>query len=837
VIPFGLLVTALFWVALWCIGEATADVLFGRRAGLIASVTRLPLGLATTLCLLETSGYFLPIRWAVWLLVPFATYGAWRIARAFRRVCARDRAIITVSACALAVGLAPVAIAGRFTAAALTNNDATYYITAADWLARVPWRMEYAAWPLVPPAQCMIERVLHQWNWRTGIPNLMAAVSSLSGLGSTQTLAVATAILFACVPCAAIGIGRALGVRRSGFSELLVGIVPALAAAPAFLGYQHMTGHLGAQSLFLAASSATLGGVRHGGFRRLLYAALLFGASVAMFADGALMLVAIAGAAVAANHRNIVRALGRAAVAAIATCVVAPFTVGRAARAAWNTVFIRLPSPRVVFPQRGWLPRGLLDDLATLTGVDPWPPWPAAWPPNLQTGVTWIGALCGAVLFGYGAAKLRPRRAERQFATLVAVAVLGGVALITVRYLKGKLLLTGATFVVPLCAIGATELIARGHAGWLAVPFVVAELFALRELVRPSHWKVVDRPAHDALVPELARVPAGSIIAFDGLGAPADVVLDAHRAHRAALLADLRPMQPGLDGGFYGPLCEDIERPDPLPPRAYALQRVTSETLTRGNVIGNWGDFRLLEVDLTNRNAFIAAWAPTHGWMAAEHDPDGRVFRWAEWQSHGTLHVVAPAPCATMRGEMRVVQSSALVSMKSGDYALFDGIVTAEWTVFETGTFDIRTPLELSFVVAQAAAPPPDPGHALALSRLVLEPSSQCGNEITLGDSTDPVTLPIDFEDEVELSIVSRSPAPCSQISMVLASQRPASVSISVDRGPPTFRYMNAKVETFDVVLPESARQHRITILRKGGEPGSSFRLVDATVTPRNCAR
>jgi hypothetical protein len=727
-IAYGLFVTLAFSVVVWCVGETAARLLFGRRSSLVTAAARLPLGLSTTVCVLEGTGYFLPIRIALWFVLALGTYGALSIARAWGRGSwSRNGAIVTASLGAILVGLVPVLVAGRFTAAALTNNDGTYYITVADWLARVPWRFEYPSWETVPESHCLLESVLHVWRWRTGTPNLMAAVSSLSGLGSPAALAVTTALLFACVPCTAIGMARALGVPRGSARELLVGVIPTCGAAPAFLGYQHMTGHLAIQSLFPFACFALVAAVRHGGWQRVLYAALPLGASVALFADGAPALVLIAAAALVASGRRVTRSLRRLLAVAISAIAVTPFTFVRAAWAAWNTVAYRVPRAGAVFPQRGWLPRGVLDDLATLTSVDPWPPWPAVWPPSAQTVITWAGACLGAGLLVCGAIRLRANRGERRAALFLASAVLLGVVLTRVRYLKGKVLLTGAALAAPLCGLGAAELCRRRRGRVVPAAFIFSELFAVSGLARPSHWNVVDKPEHDALIPELARLPRGSILALDGLGAPSDPVLDTHRAERAARLAGLRVLRPGLDGGFYTPYCRDIERPAVLPPRAYALQRTTSETLTRGETLAAWGSFRLLSVDLETEREFVAAWAPTHGWLRAEREPDGRVFRWAESEALGTLHGILVAPCARLRGEARVVRGSGLVGIRVSDEPVYTGGVSPDWSSFETLPFSTAGEVVLHFVVTQAEGDAADPARALAVSRLELEPVSQCG--------------------------------------------------------------------------------------------------------------
>src|SRR5260221_3419342 len=287
----GLLTTLAAWGVLWAIGEAPAHLLFGRRSRTVASGARLRLGLAMATCLLEAAGYALPIRLAAWLLLIPAAYGAREIALAWRLGGLRERGVASASLSALAIGLVPVGVAGRFTAAALTNNDGTYYITAADRLQRLPWMITYQP---IPTDQCLAERVLHTWNWRTGTPNLMAAVSTFSGLPSQASLAVVTAILLACVPPAVIGVARGMGMARGGAREVVVALIAACSAAPAFLGFQHMTGHLAVCSLFPLCVAAALAAVRLGGLRRHAHAGLLFGSAVALFADGAPTLVVIA---------------------------------------------------------------------------------------------------------------------------------------------------------------------------------------------------------------------------------------------------------------------------------------------------------------------------------------------------------------------------------------------------------------------------------------------------------------------------------------------------------------------------------------------------------------
>lgn len=830
----GLTVVFLAWIVLWCIGEATARALFGSRCDRIVASTRLPLGISTSLCILEGAGYFLPIRTAVWLLLFPAVWGAVRLlgaARAGRL--SEDRMLAISSLAGLAVGLTPVLIAGRFTAAAITNNDGTYYLTTAEWLLRVPWNFQYPTFESFPPAVCLTERVLHWWMWRTGTPNLMAAISALSRLESTQSLAIVTATLSACAPCSAIGVARSLGVERAGKSELFVGLLSAFSAASAFLGFQHMTGHLGAQALFPAACAAIISAARWGGLRRILHAALFFGASIALFADGSSVLLLMGAAACTARGRHFVRPLLRVGTTGFFTVVLTPFTVGRAERAARMTgMNARLPATKPIFPQRGWLPRSPLDDLSTLTGVDSWPPWPAAWPPNADTIITWVAAACGAVLLLRGMRKVSRRYGAGPPAVILATAALVGILVTPVRYLKGKILLTAAAFVLPVSGVGAA-LMPASLRYWLLVPYALGELAALRELSRPSRWKVVDTKAHDALVPGLAKIPAGSIIAFDGLGAPADTVLDAHRAHRAALLADLRPVQPGLDGGFYLPkFCADLVRPDPLPTRGYALQRVTSETLTVGTELARWGPFRLLEVDLTKPDHFVAAWAPTHGWLAAEQEPNGRVFRWGEWQTQGTLHVVAPSPCARLRGEARVVTGAALLTVGIGKNTAASERIGPDWASFETRPFATNDPVIVRFQAEQATVSPPDPAHAITVSRLTVEPLWQCGT-FSRTDTGAHQELPIDLSREIEMSIEPPIGTECARLSFVVAGDSPASLRVTVDGGPVMWRAVDPSNGAVAGPLLSGSGPHRVTLAPPSDK---SLRLLDARVRPGSCS-
>ena len=415
----GLFAALFAWAATWAAGEAAARALFGRHYRSVSVALRLPLGLATIVCLLEAVGYFLPLRIGGFVvLVPMA-FGTVLIARRLRTPDATTLASVLGSLVGLLLGLVPILIAGRLTAAAVTNNDATYYITVADRLIEIPWSIDAR----VLPAECLRERVLKGWFWRTGTPSLMAAVSALSGLSTTEAIAIVTALLMACVPCTALTISHALGVRRGSRGEFMVVGLSALSAESLFLGYQHLTGQLGAYALFPLACGATLAAVSRGGVRRLALAGILLGAGLAFLADAGAVLVLGVVAGLVGARRQLLRGCGRAMGVALLTALFAPFTVQRAAIAAASTVAFRVGRPQPMFPQGGWLSRTLLDDLGTVTGVDPWPPWPAPWPPTLQSVAGALGALSAAALLGFALQRMR-----RDLGQLALSLFIGGAA-------------------------------------------------------------------------------------------------------------------------------------------------------------------------------------------------------------------------------------------------------------------------------------------------------------------------------------------------------------------------------------------------------------------------
>ena len=146
-----------------------------------------------------------------------------------------------------------------------------------------------------------------------------------------------------------------------------------------------------------------------------------------------------------------------------------------------------------------------------------------------------------------------------------------------------------------------------------------------------------------------------------------------------------------MDGGFYRPRCQDPQRPDPLPSNAYALQRRTAETADPRQELFAWGDFAVIEADLTRKM--------TDSWRLGADSrldllrtrADGRVFRWAEAEASAVLRVIQKAPCARLRGELRTAQGSALVSIHQQQDQLFSGPIGSEWTKFVSRSIEAST--------------------------------------------------------------------------------------------------------------------------------------------------
>jgi hypothetical protein len=826
------LLAAIFALVLaWAAGEASARALFGRHYRNLSAALRLPLGLATIVCLLEAAGFFLPLRIGSYVALAPALVGLVLIARRRKRPEPGMITALCAGLCGLLLGLVPMVIAGRLTAAAITNNDATYYITVADRLIEIPWSIDSRTLP----AECLRERVLKGWFWRTGTPSLMAAVSTLLGLSTTEAIAIVTALLMACVPCTALVISHALGIRKGGRAELVVAAISALSAESLFLGYQHLTGQLGAYVFFPLACGAMLGASRHGGIRRTALAGILLGAALALLADaGAVLALGVAAGLVGARRRPF-RAIARVLAVVLAAAAFAPFTVYRAIIAGLSTAAFRVGKPQPMFPQGGWLERTVLDDLATVTGVDPWPPWPAPWPPTVQSIAGALGALSAAALLGLAVLRLRRDSGKLALAVLMGGATALSLVVVGPNYLIGKILLMTAAFAVPMWATGAAWAVTHRRLRWLVLPAVLAQLAALSVLCKPSRWKVIDRIDHDRLVGELAKLPSGAYVVFDGLGAPADAVLDAHRAYRAALLAGLVPVHPGMDGGFYRPRCPDPLRPEPLPSRAYALQRRSAETLTRGTELISWGDFALIEADLEHADGFVGAWAPTYGWITAEREPDGRIFRWAGAEASAALRVIQPAPCVHLTGELRTAQGEAIGSIYEKQSPLFNGFLASEWTKFVSRPLEASIEREIIFKTEQRTGAPPDDKHAVALRGLRIVPNWQCLLPLGADAKGGRSALPVDFHDLLEWKFAPAVGIGCAEIVALVAPPLGGTLGIAVDGGPIAWTHISTATVRASS-LPTSLGKAAISVrlIGRGGEKGTPWRLLDLALHPRS---
>ena len=822
----GILVVFACWVGLWATGEVVARLLFGRKKALVALEIRPVLGLATITLLLELTAYFLPIRIAAWFVIPPAILGLFWLVRAGGPVRERRWDVLLVSLVALGLGLVPVVVAGRFTAAAITNNDATYYITAADRFLEMPWATFRGE-----PSECLREKMVSAWFWRTGTSNLVACITALTGVPSPFAMAVVTTLIVACVPAPALMLARQLGVPEQSPRFVLVGGVAAFSAAALFLAYQHLAGHLAAYFLFPLACAATLAAVRRGGVRRILHAGILLGASVAWFADAGSVLGLAFVVGIATRGRYALRAGYNGLLVAGAAIGFAPFTMYRAMSAVQVMYVVRLPSARPIFPQRGWLDRGPWDDLATVMGVDPWPPWPSPWPPTPEAVVMVIAAVCGAGLALMTVRRLRRHDGLFVWAITLTLAALLSAVLIDKRYLLGKVMLTAAAFATPACA--AAVAFVRGWTGWLiAGPFVFGELVAADALMRPERWHVIDRPEHDAFAPMLARLPAGSLIALDGFGAPADAVLDAHRAHRAALLARLVPIQPGLDGGFYRPVCKDPPPLSALPPKGYALQRLSSERVSVGRPLETFGDFRLLEVDFARPDAVLGAWAPTQGWLSAERELDGRVFRWAESAAQARLRAVLSAPCMSLRGELRTTGPQATARLLSRDRQLFEGSITGEWSDFRTRPLEASHEWLIQFAVVGRASPAAAADHQLALRGLSVEPAWSC---LTLvGGSAKEYALPADLDDAKSWQVLPALGLNCAELVITIAGDAGGMLGVAFDEAAVVWHYLDAASARV-VTEPHSFQRSFAVRLSRRDVAAPPWRVLDIVARPRAC--
>jgi hypothetical protein len=251
--------------------------------------------------------------------------------------------------------------------------------------------------------------------------------------------------------------------------------------------------------------------------------------------------------------------------------------------------------------------------------------------------------------------------------------------------------------------------------------------------------------------------------------------------------------------------------------------------------LAGWDSFRLLSVDLTNPKSFVAAWAPTHAWLAAEKEHDGRVLRWAEQRASGTLRVVTAAPCVRLRGELRVVHATASVEMHIADELIYKGHIDEDWSTFATRAFSSLPPLNVDFRVTQAASEPPDAAHALAVSNLTLQPLWQCGSVLRIGLAQEAAELPIELAGEIELSILPPAAAPCSEIAVVVDGEQGGTFGLHVDDEPVTLHYMTSPTTRVTISRIATANLRRIKVVRGTSTRGQRWRLVDVAVLPQRC--
>ncbi len=127
-----------FLAALWAIGRVIAQVLSPPEGPLPEGVAPL-LGLACVLGLLELFGYGLAVSVVIAGAVPLLVGATALAVRGVRRDGLRATFAgiehwLAPAALGIAVGVVPLLVAGRLTLAALTNDDATLYITVADRL-------------------------------------------------------------------------------------------------------------------------------------------------------------------------------------------------------------------------------------------------------------------------------------------------------------------------------------------------------------------------------------------------------------------------------------------------------------------------------------------------------------------------------------------------------------------------------------------------------------------------------------------------------------------------------------------------------------------------------
>ncbi len=713
---------------LWIVGSGVVSLI--RDPEIEATpAARLPIGLAVALGVLDGVGTVVPGRIAVWALVPLVAIGArasWQSLRTAQRTAdlraqlAAHWPVALVIVVATLIGCWPMFVAGRIGVAALTNDDATFYIDAADHLRAFAWRT-----PKPNPDGCLSNTVLHLWHWRVGVPWMMVALTGLTGLGTLKALALVTPVLFALVPVGAWWLARAAGIEHDRKSVLSVGLLSSISCAVCFAAFQDMTSQLGAAAIFPAAVGALALAVHRESPTAPIAPGLMLGLGVMLFADGASVLLVASCAIVLTGYGKLRPTLRRSLAAWVFATACFPVTFYRAGFALWSTLAFRVRGPVPVFTTRGWLRRSVLDDAGTLLGVDPWPPWASPVPPDLLAVAQYAGLLGAFALLALAAMRLRRDRFARAFAgTILTVLVVLEIRR-TPSYLLTKVLLSVSPLVVPLMAVGA---IAATRARFAAVGlYVLGVVASLSLMARPSHFTIVDGQAHDQLVTAIAVLPTRSLIVFDGFGAPADPVHDGHRALRAALRNGHLPLRSELDGGFYAH-CPMLPL-GRLPAEGFAVQRLMSERVSVGTMIGTWGPFALRHVDLRDPAQILATWTALTGWLEAERENDGTVFRWGARAATVSLRALTSAPCVRVLGEVRSMRSTVSWSIRRRA----DIAPIARGTAFPTWQRFISEPVPTSLdaitldFVAGIPEERPDPERTFALRHVALAPSNTCG--------------------------------------------------------------------------------------------------------------
>jgi hypothetical protein len=196
---------------------------------------------------------------------------------------------------------------------------------------------------------------------------------------------------------------------------------------------------------------------------------------------------------------------------------------------------------------------------------------------------------------------------------------------------------------------------------------------------------------------------------------------------------------------------------------------------------------------------------------------------------------MARAPCARLRGELRVVEGAAAAGIKVGDDFVFTGDVSAAWSPFTTRRISTASSVTVGFHVLQAALPAPDSAHALAVRGLLLEPTRRCGT-VTASVSNAPLEFPVEFGENLELSVELPAASPCSKVVFTVAGESGGTVRVSLDGGPPVLHYMAAPVREAVVDTSGPASPRRVSISHSGGSDSQHWQLIDVDVLPDECS-